>query len=404
LLFHGFYNYLIGTVFALFALGLWIRPQQKYSRSALGWIFLLLLLSAFSHIFAFAIACFLCSLWTLWRMSGTVTEKPAYFSRLKASQGLKHLLSLLLIALPGIYILFHYLWFGTHDKQGGDTVSLSTSLNDIRIFKSAIAYTDSEQMFTAKWFYLLILACGVAVWIRWLLRKRDALKRKASAIKTSFFRYSDILLFSALLFILLFIISDQLTDRQMYVQDRLIFTGFILLTAWIALQHYPRWFAGILVFLSLLLSTALMLNRWPHMRANAAMAEEAYNMASKLEPGSVIYPVSFSANWQHAHVSNYMAVDHDLIVLSNYECTQGYFPLSYQDDKGLQVAVLNSGLPERNYAEFMSGQPFTYLITFSEIDALDRVAYIRFRLMLNRYFSLHMESPRGWLRVYKARS
>lgn len=404
MLFHGFFNFLIGTVFALFALGLWIQPEQKYKRSALGWIFLLLLLAALSHIFAFAVGCFLCGLWTIWRMSSGTREKGARFPRLSYAQGLRNLLALGLTALPGLFILTHYLWFGNHGNQTGETVSIGTSLNDIRIFKSAIAYTDSEQMYTAKWFYLLVLAGGVALWMRWIMRKRDALKRKASALKSGLFQYSDFLLISSLLFLLLFIISDQLTDRQMYLQDRLIFFAFILLTGWIALQQYPRWFTGILVFLALFVSTALMLNRWPHMRSNAVMAQEAYLMASKLEPRSVIYPVSFSSNWQHAHVSNYMAVDHELIVLSNYECSQGYFPLVYQKEKGLQVAALNSWLVGSDYSAFMHDPPYDYLVTFSEIDALDRVAYIRFRLMLNRCYKLHMESPRGWLRVYKARS
>jgi hypothetical protein len=63
------------------------------------------------------------------------------------------------------------------------------------------------------------------------------------------------------------------------------------------------------------------------------IAIEYAEVAYHIESNSVVLPINYSGNWLMGHFSNYLGVDKPMIILENYECVAGYFPLKWNVTK-----------------------------------------------------------------------
>ena len=60
-----------------------------------------------------------------------------------------------------------------------------------------------------------------------------------------------------------------------------------------------------------------------------SIAIDYVDVANHIEKNSVVLPINYSGNWLMAHFSNYLGVEKPIIILENYECLAGYFPLKW---------------------------------------------------------------------------
>lgn len=62
------------------------------------------------------------------------------------------------------------------------------------------------------------------------------------------------------------------------------------------------------------------------------LAIEINNQSKLIEDNKVVLPINFSDNWMHGHFSNYLGIDKPIVILENYECGTGYFPVKWSND------------------------------------------------------------------------
>ncbi len=65
------------------------------------------------------------------------------------------------------------------------------------------------------------------------------------------------------------------------------------------------------------------------MNETAVACEKA---AEVIEPNSVVLPLNCSDNWLALHFSNYLGVQKPMLILENYEATNDYFPLLWNQN------------------------------------------------------------------------
>jgi hypothetical protein len=180
-----------------------------------------------------------------------------------------------------------------------------------------------------------------------------------------------------------------------------LFFGFLFWIGWLALERFPRWFAVLSVVIALSLNFTLSATRQPCIRALGRIADEFNEIAGKVEPGSVVFPVNFSSNWILFHVINYLGVERSIVILDNYECGQPYFPLKWKPGKEDMVNHINTTYQEILIPLSDTSKTYDYVLTFTGPDVKTPVDYQRFRLFLNQNFIHVATSPSGYIMLYR---
>jgi hypothetical protein len=200
---------------------------------------------------------------------------------------------------------------------------------------------------------------------------------------------------------MLFVIYDFIFVNELYISDRYILYGFLMWICWLALQKFPRWFALISVTLVLLVNFVLMGNRQPIVKMCSRTAGEIAGIADNIEPGSVIFPVNFSTNYFYGNIIDYLGAEKPMVILGNYECSQSYFPVKWQEGK---EHIKNE--IEADYPRIISNKPggirkFDYLFIFADNEAVKDSDFILFSRQLSLNFKLITSSPDGSVKLYK---
>jgi hypothetical protein len=275
-------------------------------------------------------------------------------------------------------------------------------LNGMRTIRPIIGLVQEEQMFTAKLFYFLVLMGITAIMIRIVRHRRDHSYNQARySGPKAWLCENDILLLAAVGMVVAYMIIYRWFENGKYVHDRLLFFGFLLYLTWLGVQKFPRWFSGISVGLALTCCLSLGLLRYPLLKMQEKGQSEFIQMADQVPEESVIYPVNFSGNWMQTHWVDYMGTEKSLVVLENYECEQRYFPLRWKLSAKELIDRSGQGYPQVWNVDSAGCKTFDYLVTFAEIDAADRLDYIKFRLWANKNYKVVATSASGLVRLYK---
>jgi hypothetical protein len=402
-LYNGFYNFLIGIIIMLVIFRMWIRPGFKKQWVSGFFIFLLLLLTALSHVFVFLLTVAIITGGTLWEtIIDLAREKKGYRKKIIRTK-LKALSKFFLFSIPGFIILIVYVLAPTKIDNPNLIVSdsLLVSLNSIRIGKPMIALLREEQMFTAKWFYWICLMLVVAWMIRWMLVVRDRKRTLSSGKRVTIIKKYDFLLISALLFIALFVIYDHWFEKGFYINDRFLFAAFLCLSLWIAIQHFPRWFSVLSIVMALTVNFGVMILRQPLLQYSRNTAQELVDVSRQIEPGGVVYPLNFSGNWLYGHIISYLGAEKDIVILDNYESEQVYFPLSWKEPDKELLKNLNASYPNV-YSVMPDGQKaFDYILSMAENEAEGQEDFTAFKMILDSDYEVVTVSASGYIKLYK---
>lgn len=396
----GFYNFLIGTIIMLVILRIWTKQDFKKSWIKGLVLFLLLLLTALSHVFVFLLTVAIISGGTIWEIIIKINiEKKEQWQKIIRIK-LLALAKFFLFSIPGFIILILYLFAPTKTDNSFRVVSdsLWTSLNCIRTGK--LLFND-EQIITAKWFYWICVMLAVSWMIRGLVIIRDRKRVKSSGKKSIVFKKQDYLLISALLFIIMFIIYDHWLERGLYINERFLFAAFIFLLLWISIQQFPRWFAVLSIVIALTANFVLMGLRQPLRQFLRTAVSELIDVSRKIEPGSVVYPVNFSSEWKLHHLTSYLGAEKDIIILNNYECEQSYFPLKWKDTEWNNLKIINYSYPKVQNILPDKQKAFDYILTQAENEAEGKKDFSVFKTLINSDYEVVAVSVTGYIKLYK---
>ena len=140
---------------------------------------------------------------------------------------------------------------------------------------------------------------------------------------------SDFWFISALILLAMYFNMPDSDGSAGYVSIRLAFIFFIFILLWIASQKLNKWIISLAMLLVLFFHFKLNTFYQDATKNIESIAIDYVDVANHIEKNSVVLPINYSGNWLMAHFSNYLGVEKPIIILENYECLAGYFPLKW---------------------------------------------------------------------------
>lgn len=309
LLMMGFFNFLLGMTLALFLMAFAQRHAPLKGRNAA--LFVLASLAVFwSHAMTFFFVGLNHGVLALMRFlddRGRASTKARWIALLRSGA----------LLVPGT--LLFVLFTGDHESHWGPA-SVVSNLYDLKNVRSLVLINFiDENAFNA--------VIG-ALFVGFLLK--GAWDRLAG--KAPFGAPGDALLLGALVLLPLYLFVPDSTGYASFITQRLQLMMAFLLIAWTAVvTTTDRWTLSLLVVL--LAAHGLRLNyirdrMAPFQEQRLALAEAARS----LPEGATVLPINFEPEWLLGHQAAELGVHQRLHVLDNYECSMGYFPLTWRKD------------------------------------------------------------------------
>ena len=342
LFFLGFYNFSIALVFFFMTIQFWIKNQSQFPKPMLVVkLFGLIAITYFSHIFVFSI---LCCVIALSITLDTINKL------LQAQYSLKEAIVIffkkvfyLIIASTLCLVLFVQYFAARPINPVVNYLPTDELIKGLFTLLPLIALNfDKEVVYTS---ILLFVYAAMVLFTLYHIVKGLVNQWKhviRSDWKLSALRFLKIVNVWFVLLIVMLVLYFTLPDNDGsigYVSLRLGILLFVFLLLWLSQMNFPRWFQISAVLVTLF--CAGMLDDY-YSKATVILNRVVVdcNKASDLiKPNSIVYPLNYSNNWLTAHFSNYLGINKPIVILENYECVTGYFPLNW-NEKNMPTAKL----------------------------------------------------------------
>ncbi|HBL73696.1 MAG: hypothetical protein A2W90_13215 [Bacteroidetes bacterium GWF2_42_66] len=330
LLLLGFYNFSIAIVLMLITLQCWIRESDRWPISIRKIILLsiLMVFTYFSHVVVFAILLLLIGIDLFFKEILLARQKSNGLNPFFKKTGILIGVSF----IPIVLLLFFIIRPSVGSPTFLERYELIAWLKKIR---PIIAYNiEVEEVYTTKIFYVIT---GLLVIVGYT-RINQVIQTVVSSPKSKFFSIlkqnifsSESWIVAALLVLALYFILPDSNGSAGFVSIRFGLLFFIILLIWITSQTIPKW----------LVITAVVVVLFVHLKRERfylsvikdlnTIAVDCYSASKQIAPNSIVLPVNYSNNWLVGHFSNYLGIDKPMIILENYECGSGLFPLKWKE-------------------------------------------------------------------------
>jgi hypothetical protein len=398
----GYYNYSIAIAVMMWALGYWIRIENKLSAPRLLGFSLLVILLYYSHIFVFVF--FLMSLGLYYVFNSVI-----YAIRNKREKELykKLIVKALLIALstlPAIVIGFFYMKSIT-GKSFPLQLTVSELTDSLFRLKILIGYvTKDESAYTSKIFILICLLIIIQLVLRFIkYGKRD---KESSSQKTNWllFEKQDFwLLLSIVLLAFYYFVPERLSAGNISARIFIILAMVILV--WISVQDYPK----IVSLISVLIIAFLTINIYKiHSKALHEMESsisEIREVSDRINDSSVYVTANYSEAWLHYHFQSYVGSEKFIIDINSPGCSD-QFAINWNLDKRPFAFIGSSNASLFSYVYLNSPRSKSTVIAeyavilgyreFTELDMNDS-----FKKVLLRNYRLVYRSSSGFVALYR---
>jgi len=330
----GFYNFSLALFFLFLTISYWIKNQDsRFSIRFCTTLFLLILATYFSHIFVFGILLFLIGLhiffngiWALFQL-GQI-RKTRILSALKDAAVLLFSSSLTLLLFLNYLLkrpnLDQDIFFETNEL-----------IHWLKTLRPLIALNFSvEEMHTTrivsvlKWLLILAVISSLYQVFKSLKRNRFHLRNLISELSM----HRSIWFIASVFMLFLYFKMPDSDGYAGYITFRLAIFFFLFGVLFLATFRIHRWI-GIFA-ISIVLYSHFMLNFFYTQEAKSRneIVVACLEASKFIEPDSIVLPINYSGDWFLNHFSNYLGIEKPMVILENYECNYGYFPLIWNYD------------------------------------------------------------------------
>ena len=322
-LFFGFFNFCLAVIFLLLSLDLWLKYEHaKLSVKSFLNLFLLVLLTYFSHILVFGILMLLLTI----RVAAGFVRDRKISAKNQATFAVRLKRRLLLLAAIVLLPLAFSLYFffsrpSTHETAYLPLKELLAYLGDIRPLISFDQVKESKPTIALL---ILLLSFPVCACVQWLFLKRSPEEAR---------RNHWWLALSAGVLLLLYFVIPNSYGTASFTSLRLLFLAFILGILWLSALELPKWFSITTAAVAVCLNLSLLLICNPVIRDYSRIAATCNKAADFIEPNSLVLPINCSDNWFTSHFLDYVAIDKPILFVYNYEAETGYFPVVWNDNR-----------------------------------------------------------------------
>jgi len=361
--FFGFYNFCIASLFFLITLNYWLRNEASlFSVRKIIVLTLLLLVTYFSHILIFGFLGLLLGQRILTVALYDLMQPGSKF--LEIGRRLLQKLFALLIASGVQLFLVIYFFYSRPSTQLVTYIPKKELLQYIYQIRPLISMNQEiEGRFTRILFFLFLLMtlAGVIVWIIRYIRNAERvslteLQRLDSGhnprINIWWLTGSLVMGFTLFLFV------PDAYGTASYTNLRIAYLLFMLLILWFSLFRLPAWLGIFSAAVAVYVNFSLIMFYLPPIRENNKIAMACNKAADKIAPNSLVLPIYCMDSWFHGHFVDYLSIDKPVLMVYNYECEMGYFPVKWNEKTKPNYHLGNSANPS-NYINFelIKGHP-----------------------------------------------
>ncbi|MFB6258103.1 MAG: hypothetical protein ABEH38_05375 [Flavobacteriales bacterium] len=335
LFFVGFYNFCLGLTFLFLSLGYYQKSRAiGFKVKRMGVLFLLFLLTYFSHLFPFAALLLILgteNIYTLVHRLFVERSPQGASFRATAKRGGK----LFLCLLPPLLLMAFY--FLKRPIIGeGDYLAMDELLTRLGRLDALIwLNTPHEATYTSILNYALIAFLLIGVYERIKFCSRS-FQGKANTDQMPFrkrlFQRSDHWLIAALVLLLFYFHFPNSNGEAGVITSRFELLFYLFALLWVSTLKFPKW--AIVSMISVLLFTTFSLNAFYYSELVPLQrtAANCYQLSKELEPQSLVLPINRSNNWMHHHFVDYLGIEGSSVVLENYEADKSYFPVKWKEE------------------------------------------------------------------------
>jgi hypothetical protein len=325
--FLGFYNFSFGLVMLFISLNYFIKNYSSIDKIQHLIIFTLMqLIAYFSHIVIFA-ALWLCII--LWLLNYYWISKQTI-----KSWFLKEGERLYLIFMTGLIpLVLFIMYFSSHAtfNQNAFYVDMKILIKWLYQVRVKVVFvTEDEENYTT-WIFILLMALFVlAINNRILNFKQEHIKIEGVGIHNKWkrvFKVYDMWLLVAMVFLLLYFMLPDKTSTGSVISVRFSLLFYLFLIVWIANVRLSKEVQFIVISFVLFIHWSSTKYYTEILRPLNSTINEIKQTARYIAPNSTVIAFNFSNSWLRTHYANYLGIDKPMVVLMNYECSEGYFPL-----------------------------------------------------------------------------
>lgn len=375
LLLMGFYNFSISIAFFFFSVGFYIKNKDNLNiKNALILAFLFTL-TYFSNILTFAYTLF---------FVGSI----GFMNSLKINEGLnkrcltffgKHALKLFAISLlPLILLVLFYVSvnFNPYDKQ----YSFEDITDWIFNIKCLILFEYNKDKFYTNYIFLILIASFAITGYRYIKETKNLLT-------------TPLLVFIIFIInaVLVVVVPDGASAGMM--TDRLVVLFFIFLLMLFLAMPIAKDVLVVSVFLILAIQFRMYFKTHKDIQSELSLnAEKMHNASNSIKEHSVVLPINMSDNWFDVHLSNYLGIDKELVILENYEANVGWFPLKWNLKQMPKLMLGSKSNLNNSYwisnNESVNEKKIDYVVLYGNVAKLNQPEFSELKTELSNFYVL----------------
>jgi hypothetical protein len=360
--FFGFFNFCMASLLFLVTLNYWLRHEQEMTRvKRIIILATLVALTYFSHIVVFGLLLIVIALHIVTKSAVALLCKknmPGTILR-------NFLTKTWVISIAAIIPLLLFAYF-LHARPGFSEIKY---ISQHRLFNMLISvrpmaslHPETEFKILVFFFFFMvsfIVFGGMSFAIKLIRRsmRSNAHEHDGQGIVLPTLNFWWLLVAMTVLLALYFKLPDGYGTASV-TNLRIGFIFFLVMILWISTFRIPMYLGIIAATGGLAVNTLLILSYTPTINDLGKLAASCNKAADFVAPNSIVLPVYCMDNLFTAHLVDYLAVDKPVVLVNNYECQSGYFPVKWNEKLRPNYFMGNPATPEKyiNF-EIMKGKP-----------------------------------------------
>jgi hypothetical protein len=397
--FFGFFNFCMAILLFLVTLNYWLRHEHLTPNIKQSVILALLIaLTYFSHIVIFGTLLIIIAVHII---SGTIQalvyEKNEF--KLIVRRFLQKTMIITLAALIPL-ILFIYFFYSRPEIREIRFIEKQELINILVTIRPLVSFNpiiEGKQLNILFYLFAFLAAIGAGYFLIRIIRK--FIKREGDPVVMESllpaFNFWWLLGAMGMLLALFFTLPDAYGTAS-YTNYRLGFIFFLITILWISTFRIP-WYFGLAAAITVLYVNTMLIRIYnPSIKDLGKLAASCNKAADYVVPNSLVLPIYTMDNWFTGHFVDYLAVDKPIVMVYNYECASGYFPVRWNEKLKPNYFIGNPAVPEKYFNfELTKGNParmLDYVFIVGQYDPNK-----------DEFFSkLHKILTEDFVRVYEA--
>ncbi len=326
----GFYNFSIAIVLLFFTYNYWLKHENStFSFPKILTFFSLIILTYFSHIFVFGILLFLIGLHIALNTLLKTIENPNQRKQIIYHAFKKIRIVILTSIIPLTFFTFYF--YSRPSSENNTYINPIDLIKWLKNIRPIIALNfEIEEKYTKKILYLiLVLTCFAVYQNGKEFLRNDSKVNARQWIQT--LKIQNLWLIATTLILVLYFILPDSDGYAGYVSVRLGLIFFLFYLIWLSTKKFPSWTGVITVVCILYCNFKLNAYYTSSTKEYNVVAKDCQNASRLIPTNSIVLPLNYKEDWFFGHFTNYLGIDKPMVILENYECETGYFPLKWNE-------------------------------------------------------------------------